>query len=89
MIPGRVIRSASTGNKAGAGYNTLTWNDDFILASTYQDSAPATGTRATEPNNYCDIHIKNFSTSSDTYTFTEVSGFKGYTKCTHIMTIPK
>lgn len=35
MITGRVVFKPTTGAASGSGFNTLTWNDDFLLASTY------------------------------------------------------
>lgn len=68
---------------------TLTFKEDFVLAATYQDSAPESGTRGTEPNNYCDVQMKSFTDASQNYTFSETSGLKGASKCTHFIKTAK
>ena len=89
FVSGRVIYPKATPGTLVSGFMTLTFKEDFVLAATYQDSAPASGTRGTEPNNYCDVQIKQFTKSTDTYTFSETSGLKGASKCTHFIKTDK
>ena len=53
---GRLLRKrvSNAGAAPAAGNVEYTYSSDFLLAATYQDSAPASGNRATEPSNYCD-----------------------------------
>jgi hypothetical protein len=87
-----VVKLGKTGAAlAGSttGFNTITWNDDFILASTYQDSwAGGTASRAAIPNQYCDAQTYDLATATTAYTFITRNGFKGVGKCTYFMTAP-
>ena len=65
-IPGKVIylgsSSSDTSNIAATDLNSMKFNDDFLLASTYQDSVQADATRADAGSgNYCDYHIWSFT----------------------------
>lgn len=92
MVPGRVVKLGRTSpatNGSNTGFNTITWNDDFILAATYQDSyAGGTATRANIPNQYCDVQTINLPTKETNYTFVTRNGFVGTSKCTHLITVP-
>lgn len=81
-IPSRVAYGPGTGSQVDGN----DFNLDFILASTYQDSFSGTGTRATAPNNYCDVQVKT-ATDSTKQTFLTTQGFTGKTKCTYIFIV--
>lgn len=92
MVPGRIVK---LGQKSPAtdgslnGFNTITWNDDFILASAYQDSyTGGTTTRANIPNQYCDVQTYALTTATTNYSFKTRNGFVGTSKCTYFITVP-
>jgi hypothetical protein len=92
MVVGRVVKLGKTSPATVGsinGFNTITWNDDFILSSTYQDSwAGGTSTRANIPNQFCDVQSTELTTADTTYTFKTRNGFKGVSKCTYLISIP-
>jgi hypothetical protein len=92
MVPGRIVklgRLSPATNGSTNGFNTITWNDDFILASTYQDSyTGGTSTRANIPNQYCDVQTTNLATATTSYTFRTRNGFNGVSKCSYFITVP-
>jgi hypothetical protein len=93
MVPGRVVKmgmSSPSNIAMAAGLNTIVFNDDFILASTYQDSFQRTSSssiRGTVPNNYCDTQRMTFTATTDTYTFIATQGLTGQKKCTHFVQV--
>lgn len=92
MVPGRIVKLGKTGaalTGSTKGFNTITWSNDFLLASMFQDSwAGGTATRASIPNQYCDVQSYSLAKADTNYTYITRNGFKGVSKCTHFITVP-
>lgn len=54
MVTGRVAILGTASAGSTNGFNTITFRNEFLLASMYQDSYSGSGTRGTAPANYCD-----------------------------------
>lgn len=87
-IPYRALYTGhltTEGTITAGNVNTITWNDDFLLAAQWQDSTTSSSVRGT---NICAIEKitlsdKTTSLTSGEYLFEEKQGLNGKTKCTH------
>jgi len=87
QMTGRVvIPKWGTTTTGPTAWVDLTMHSDFLLGSQWQISYSGSGTR--DPTMFCDQVLTTFTAAADTKTLTEMTGLKGYLKCSHIVITP-